>query len=329
MLLAVSLTLLVAVLIHGFYPFILLLVRQSRSPLRRLPGPSSPYHTPSESSISRTSSLLAPFAPFAAFRWFLLGNLVEMHDMENTDLLSRWQAEYGRVFVYRGFVGGCRLMLLDDLAVAHVLAHPEDYPKPDFVRDSLATMAAGHEGLLTSEGEMHRRQKKILGPAFASQHVRSLAPVFWRKAVQLRNHWMQDVTVRSGGGDGVDDNGVDGGDSDGYSNGNDSGSNGNARTGGGGTSAPVVVDVLGWLGQATLDVIGLAGFGYRFGALDRPTHSSNDAQTQAQNPLAAAFADIFSTARKFRAFTILQVWFPVLRRFVCTAFLDPFLDSCV
>lgn len=294
------LTLALAVLVHGLFPFLRLLYRQSRSPLRTLPGPSAPHHSPSE---SWSSSLLAPFAPFAAFRWFLLGNLVEMHDIENTDLMARWQAEFGNAFVYRGFIGGCRLMLLDDLALAHILAHPDDYPKPDFVRDSLASMAAGHQGLLTSEGEMHRKQKKILTPAFATQHVRSLAPVFWHKARQLRDHWRNSTASTTAT---TNNNDIDAGVGVEISVGDD---------------GSTTMDVLGWLGQATLDVIGLAGFGYHFHSLDFDSSIASTTnghhEGRPQNPLAAAFSDIFSTARKFRAFTILQVWFPVLRRFVC------------
>ena len=112
--------------------FIQLLVRQARSPLRFLPGPPSPS--------------------------FFIGNLREMHDQENTNLVARWEAAYGSTFVYRGFVGGCRLMTTDPVAVAHILGRGYDYPKPEFVRDALADMAAGHEGLLTVDGEVHRRQ---------------------------------------------------------------------------------------------------------------------------------------------------------------------------
>jgi len=49
-------------------------------------------------------------------------------------------------------------MTTDPVAVAHILGNAYQYPKPDFVRDSLASMAAGREGLLTVEGEDHRRQ---------------------------------------------------------------------------------------------------------------------------------------------------------------------------
>ena len=64
------------------HPFILLLFRQYRTPLRRLPRPPSPS--------------------------FFMGNLSEMHDMENTGLVERWERALGRSWVYRGFFGGCR-----------------------------------------------------------------------------------------------------------------------------------------------------------------------------------------------------------------------------
>jgi hypothetical protein len=108
-----------------------LFIRQSRSPLRQLRGPPAPS--------------------------LMLGNLTEMHEGENAGLIQRWEDEYGSALVYRGFVGGRRLLTTDPKAIAHILGNAYDYPKPDFIRDSLATMAAGNEGLLVVEGEQHRR----------------------------------------------------------------------------------------------------------------------------------------------------------------------------
>jgi cytochrome P450 len=65
--------------------------------------------------------------------------------------------------------------------------------------------------------------------------------------------------------------------------------------------------VLAWLIRATLDAMGLAGFGYSFDALTNPDPDADE--------LAAAFATIFSSARKLRLITVFQAWFPVLRRF--------------
>ncbi len=81
-----------------------------------------------------------------------------MHDMANSDLLSQWEAKYGPNYAYKGFLSGSRLMTTDPVALSYILGHAYDYPKPDFVRDTLAAMGAGDEGLVTSEGEVHRRQ---------------------------------------------------------------------------------------------------------------------------------------------------------------------------
>ncbi|KAJ7718118.1 cytochrome P450 [Mycena maculata] len=240
---------LVLYLISGFLQ---LLLRQFLSPLTMLRGP--PCHS------------------------FFMGNLIEMHDQENNNLVAEWEAAYGSTFVYRGFIGGCRLMTTDPVAVAHILGNAYDYPKPDFVRDSLASMAVGHDGLLTVEGDAHKRQRKILTPAFSSSHIKSLCPIFWDKASKLRDVWLHTASLADG-----------------------------KETNESKSSAPVGcarVDVLMWLGRATLDAIGLAGFGYHFNSL-----------TDDNNELAQAFGVIFSTARKFRVMTILQVWFPFLRRF--------------
>ena len=69
-----------------------------------------------------------------------------------------------------------------------------------------------------------------------------------------------------------------------------------------------------------------AGFGYRFASLASATKRLVDADNRAattadgdsdgDSELAAAFGVIFSTARRFRVMTVLQVWFPLLRRFV-------------
>ena len=71
------------------------------------------------------------------------------------------------------------------------------------------------------------------------------------------------------------------------------------------------VDVLPWLARAALDVIGEAGFGYTFRSLEAAAERREE-----ESELARAFGVIFGTARKFRVITVLQVWFPVLRRFV-------------
>jgi cytochrome P450 len=40
-------------------------------------------------------------------------------------------------------------------------------------------------GLLVAEGNEHRRQRKVINPAFASEHIKRLVQPFWTKACEL------------------------------------------------------------------------------------------------------------------------------------------------
>ena len=41
------------------------------------------------------------------------------------------------------------------------------------------------EGLICVEGDEHRRQRRILNPAFAGHHIKELVPIFWQKGCEL------------------------------------------------------------------------------------------------------------------------------------------------
>ncbi|KAI0313701.1 cytochrome P450 [Amylostereum chailletii] len=285
---------LLLLLAYVLYPLLPICLSLLLSPLSRLPSPPTPS--------------------------YFLGNLSAIADQENNDVISAWTRTYGSTFTYRGFIRGRRLLTTDPAALNWILGHAYDFPKPEFVRASLAAMVAGDQGLLTVERDVHRRQNR----AFTPTYIRSLLPVFWDKASQLRDLLLISVdspapplhlttppssprTPHSP----VDSfrllRSLD-----------------PIRQ----TSPPptpaipdqkkhfppsppgVVVDILSWLARASLDVIGEAGFGYAFNALDSP-----DSAFESNTELYAAFATIFATARKFRVLSVLQSWFPLLRRY--------------
>jgi hypothetical protein len=124
---------LIALIVVPFLYYVLRCVlHHIRSPLRLLNGPPTPS--------------------------VFLGNLIELHDQENTNLFQRWEALYGSTFVYNGLFCGPRLFTTDPIAIAHILQNDHHYPKPDFVRNSLADMGAGYQSILTVEGHDHKRQ---------------------------------------------------------------------------------------------------------------------------------------------------------------------------
>lgn len=77
------------------------------------------------------------------------------------------------------------IYLADARAMNHVLgpANSYSYPKPDNTRRFLSELL-GH-GVLVTEGDEHKRQRKILQPAFNVSAIRGLTPTFFKHAARL------------------------------------------------------------------------------------------------------------------------------------------------
>ncbi|KAF7971062.1 hypothetical protein HWV62_22113 [Athelia sp. TMB] len=150
------------------------------------------------------------------------------------------------------------LVTLDFKAIGHILHHNDDFRRPDAIRQRLATLLG--EGVLFAEGDPHKRQRRVLNPAFGPAQLRGLTEIFNAKSIELRDVWASMITE-----------------------------NQNAR-----------VDALSWLSKATLDIIGLAGFNYRFDAMDR---------TKGVNEFTAAFSTAFKSASR-RQTALLHLWIP-------------------
>jgi len=80
---------------------------------------------------------------------------------------------------------------------------------PDFIRDVLVTndhnftksRAFAHtrkllgEGLLTSEGDFHRRQRRMIQPAFHSRRIAGFAEAMTKNAERMRSRWHDGATL--------------------------------------------------------------------------------------------------------------------------------------
>ncbi|KAG5639168.1 hypothetical protein H0H81_006072 [Sphagnurus paluster] len=119
--------------------------------------------------------------------------------------------------------------------------------------------------VLVVEGDKHKQQRKVMNPAFGPTQIRELTEIFVAKSLQLRDIWAA----------------------------------GNANQGGHSR-----VEVLSWLSRTTLDIIGLAGFNYRFDALN---------ENHEHNELSAAFATVFDAGAKKTMIPVLRAWVPFFR----------------
>jgi len=132
------------------------------------------------------------------------------------------------------------MLLTDPATLAEVLVHKNyDFEKPSSIR-SIMRMVIGN-GLIVTEGDAHKFQRKHLVPAFTYRHIQSLIPIFWSKAGDLVGRLSAEI----------------------YEN-----------------PSPTeeafafqprhlegVVEISHWANKVTMDVIGVAGLGRQFNSL--------------------------------------------------------------
>jgi cytochrome P450 len=82
--------------------------------------------------------------------------------------------------------------------------------------------------MLSAEGQIHKRQRKVATPAFSVQNMRALVPLVFKKGLLLRDRWAGLIKESAASDTDSDTKGL-------------------------------TLDVCHWVSRATFDVIGLAG----------------------------------------------------------------------
>ncbi|KAJ7697452.1 cytochrome P450 monooxygenase [Mycena rosella] len=175
-----------------------MVLRDFSSPLRKMRGPKNPS--------------------------LIFGNIRELEN--NPRVTQQWRKQFGPTFQFKGLFNTRTLYTVDLTGIDHILKHDAIYQKQSAVLPANNRLLG--QGLLSVEGEDHKRQRRVMNPAFGTTQIRSLMDVFVDKSIQLRDIWVQEVRGSS-----------------------------TAR-----------IDVLSGLSKMTLDVIGQAGFDYKFDSLN-------------------------------------------------------------
>ena len=184
-----------------------------------------------------------------------------------------WAKEYGGTFRYSVLFNFQRFYTEDTTALNYILQHTELFQKPAQTRKGLGKLLGN--GLLVAEGHDHKRQRKLLNSSFSPGAVRDMVPIFFEKSYELRDklsNLIEDHSIESSPTPPKEEDVVKGGRK---------------------------IDVMKYLAQATLDVIGLAGFNYDFKALSEP-----------KNELSEAYMKMLSVGMSLGATAILQAIIP-------------------
>lgn len=79
-----------------------------------------------------------------------------------------------------------RFLTFDPVAMNFILGRGADvFPKPWITKRFVGAIVGN--GLFLSDGEEHRKQRKIISPAFSAQSLRALTPIFFGKSQEVRD----------------------------------------------------------------------------------------------------------------------------------------------
>ncbi|KAI0754321.1 cytochrome P450 [Daedaleopsis nitida] len=181
------------------------------SPLDNIPGPPSPS--------------------------FLYGNLPQLLVRNGWNFIQHLTDAYPGIAKLSGPLGHKMLFVFDPTAMHNVLIKDQDIFEEAafFIETNLLVLGPG---LLSTLGERHRKQRKMLNPVFSVAHMRQMVPIFQAVVHKLKK------ALHSRMSDHAD---------------------------------AVEIDMLSWMGRAALELIGQAGMGYSFDPLtaDAPDAYNN------------------------------------------------------
>ncbi|CCM04675.1 uncharacterized protein FIBRA_06861 [Fibroporia radiculosa] len=121
---------------------------------------------------------------------FLMGNLAQLHGGQAGDADFSWQARFGGVARIKAPFGEDMLWISDPKALQYIYqTSGYNFPKqPE--RRALSRLVGDH-GLTWAEGETHKRQRKVMLPAFGTPESKALLPVFEHYAERVTLKWRE------------------------------------------------------------------------------------------------------------------------------------------
>ncbi|KAF9785284.1 cytochrome P450 [Thelephora terrestris] len=107
--------------------------------------------------------------------------------------------EYGAVARYNGSLGEHRLFVADPQAIYHILQGTSYlYEKPRVAMEMLALVL--DKGLASVGGDAHKRQRRVISPAFGLVESKALYPYFARCANSIVDKWHEAISTKESDG---------------------------------------------------------------------------------------------------------------------------------
>ncbi|KAJ8081570.1 hypothetical protein PM082_007415 [Marasmius tenuissimus] len=109
---------------------------------------------------------------------WIKGQVSELFGPNAWDLLAQIQTQYGPTSTISTSLGGKHLTTFDPKAMYHILVKDQQSFEQDSTVLTTDRLVFGL-GLLSTSGEQHRKQRKMLQPVFSAAHLRDMTPLFY------------------------------------------------------------------------------------------------------------------------------------------------------
>ncbi|GAA6031841.1 hypothetical protein JCM8097_002015 [Rhodosporidiobolus ruineniae] len=114
------------------------------------------------------------------------GNTRELIAKEPGVAHHEWTQKYGGAVRFKHLLGDEHLLLTDPVAINYVLnSNVDSFPKPPVLLSDIHMLLGG--GIAAVDGDVHRRQRRIMAPAFTPGPLRAWVPMFFDLSYQLRD----------------------------------------------------------------------------------------------------------------------------------------------
>ncbi|KIO10441.1 hypothetical protein M404DRAFT_129598 [Pisolithus tinctorius Marx 270] len=160
---------------------------------------------------------------------FLFGNLPELYQGMAGEAEFRWKNLYGNVIRVKGILGEDQLVVADPKALSRIFV-PAAYQFPKVPERRILTFMMLGKSVLWADGDVHKRQRKILNPGFGGAESRAFLAVSQASAQAMVGKWMELVEADNSG--------------------------------------KIVMDIPSWVSRAALNAIGEGAFDIRLGSLE-------------------------------------------------------------
>ncbi|KAF7327570.1 Rint-1 family protein [Mycena kentingensis (nom. inval.)] len=118
---------------------------------------------------------------------FMAGNMAEVFNHDAWDFHQDIARQYGGLIRINALLGERHIYVFDPKALHQIMVKEQGdvFEETDSVLKG--TRVSFGEGLLSSTGEQHRKQRKMLNPVFSAAHLRAMVPIFFQVGKRLRD----------------------------------------------------------------------------------------------------------------------------------------------